>query len=105
MQTKNKVKKVGKPESEQVCCSSRKKVKPDIESYIQELIKAKDDSSKIKWAWGIITGARQITEIKGAQKGKSFLCLKCKSYLDPRRRLAELVIQGCRYYWRGNGIF
>jgi hypothetical protein len=69
-----------------------------MESYIQELIKAKDDSSKMKWAWGVITAARQITEIKAARKEKSFLCSKCKLYLEPRRRLAELVIQGCRCY-------
>ncbi len=98
MQAKNKLKKVGRPKSKQVCCSLLEKLKPDMEHYIQELIKTEDDSSKIKWAWGIITAARQITEIKVAKKGRSFLCPKCKLYLEPRRRLAELVIQGCRCY-------
>lgn len=98
MKAKNKLKKVGRPVGKQVCCSLLKKVKPDIENYLQGLIEAEDDSSKIKWAWGIITAARQITEIKAAKKGKSFLCPKCKLYLEPRRRLAELVIQGCRCY-------
>jgi len=65
---------------------------------IQELIKARDDFSKMKWAWGIIYAARQITEIKGTKKGKFFLCPECKLYLEPRRRLAELVIQGGRCY-------
>jgi hypothetical protein len=98
MQAKNKLKKVGRSGGKQVCCSLLEKMKPDIESYIQDLIKAEDDSSKMKWAWGIITAARQITEIKPAKKKKSFLCPKCKLYLEPRRRLAELVIQGCRCY-------
>ncbi len=98
MQAKNKLKKVGRSGGKQVCCSLLEKVKPDIESYIQDLIKAEDDTSKMKWAWGIITAAKQITEIKAAKKKKSFLCPKCKLYLEPRRRLAELVIQGCRCY-------
>ena len=98
MQAKNKLKKVGRSGGKQVCCALLKKVKPEIERYIQELVKAQDDSGKIKWAWGIITAARQITGIKAAKKGKSFLCPKCKSYLEPRRRLAELVIHGCRCY-------
>jgi hypothetical protein len=96
MQAKNKLKKVGRPQGKQVCCSLLKKAKPDIESYLQDLIKAQDDSSKMRWAWGIITAARQITEVKAAKRGKFFLCTKCKLYLEPRRRLAELVIQGCR---------
>jgi hypothetical protein len=99
MQAKNKLKKVGGSRGKQVCCSLLEKVKPDIESYIKDLIKAEDDSSKMKWAWGIITAARQITEIKAAKKGRSFLCPKCKLYLEPRRRLAELVIQGGRCYY------
>jgi len=98
MQTKNKLKKVARPEIKRVCCSLLKKLKPDIENYIQELIKAQDDFTKMRWAWGIITAARQITEIKAPKKGKFFLCPKCKRYLEPRRRLAELVIQGCRCY-------
>ena len=98
MQAKDKVKKVGRPEAKRACCPLLKKLMPDIENYTQKLIEAEDDSSKIKWAWGIITAARQITEIKAAQKRKSFLCPKCKVYLEPRRRLAELVIQGCRCY-------
>jgi hypothetical protein len=97
MQTKDKIKKVGRPEGN-VCCRLLKEKKPEIESYIQGLIEAEDDSSKMKWAWGIITVARQITEIKAAKKTKSFLCPKCELYLEPRRRLAELVIQGCRCY-------
>ena len=98
MQAKKKLKKIVKPEVKQVCCSLLEKVKPDMKSYIHELIKAKDDSSKMNWAWGIITVARQITEIKAAKKKKSFPCPKCKLYLERRRRLAELVIQGCRCY-------
>jgi len=98
MESKTKLKKVGRPKGKGVCCSLLKKVKPDIENYIQELIKAQDDFSKMRWAWGIITAARQITEIKAAKKGKSFLCPKCKLYLEPRRRSAELVIQGGRRY-------
>jgi len=98
MQAKNKLKKVGRPEGKQVCCTFLKDMKPEIESYLQGLIEAEDDSSKMKWAWGVITASRQITEVKAAQKGKSFLCPKCKLYLEPRRRLAELVIQGCRCY-------
>ena len=98
MQAKNKPKKAGRPRGKQVCCSLLEKVKPDIESYIQDLITAEDDSSKMKWAWGIITAARQITDIKAAKKGKSFPCPKCKLYLEPRRRLADLVIQGYRCY-------
>ena len=98
MQAKNRLKKAGRPERKKVCCSLLKKVKPDIERYIQDLIKAEDDSIKMKWAWGIITAARQITEIKAAKKEKSFLCPKCKLYLERRRRLAELVIQGSRCY-------
>ena len=98
MQAKNKPKKVVRPKGKRVCCPLLRKLKPDIERYIQDLIEAEDDASKIKWAWGIVTAARQITEIKAAKKGKSFLCPKCKSYLEPRRRLAELVIQGCRCY-------
>jgi hypothetical protein len=98
MQAKNKLKKESRPGGKKVCCSLLERLKPEIESYLQGLIEAEDDSSKMKWAWGIITASRQITEIKAAQKGKSLLCLKCKSYLEPRRRLAELVIQGCRYY-------
>ena len=96
MQAKNTLKKVARPEAKQVCCTLLKEMKPEIESYLQGLIEAEDDSSKMKWAWGIINAARQITENKAAKKGKSFLCPKCKSYLEPRRRLAELVIQGCR---------
>jgi hypothetical protein len=98
MQTNKKLKKVGRPRVKQVCCTLLKEMKPEIESYLQGLIEAEDDSSKMKWAWGIITAARQIASTKAAQKGKSFLCPKCESYLEPRRRLAELVIQGCRYY-------
>ncbi len=94
MQAKNKFKKVGRPEGKQVCCTLLKEMKPEIESYLQGLIEAEADSSKMKWAWGIITAARQITDIKDAKKGKYFLCPKCESYLEPRRRLAELVIQG-----------
>ena len=97
MQTKDRGKKVGRSEGN-VCCKLLKEKKPEIESYLQGLIEAEDDSSKMKWAWGIITAARQITDIKPAKKGESFLCPKCKSYLDPRRRLAELVIQGCKCY-------
>jgi hypothetical protein len=96
MQPKNKLRKLDRPMGKQVCCSLIKKVKPDIEKYIQELIEAQDDFSKMRWAWGIITAARQITEIKAAKKGKSFLCPKCNLYLEPRRRLAELIIQACR---------
>lgn len=96
MQTKTKLKSAAIPESKRGCCSLLKKVKADIENYTQELIKAHDDFSKMRWAWGIITAARQITEIKASKKGKPFPCPKCKLYLEPRRRLAELVIQGCR---------
>ncbi len=91
-----KVKKTGKPEVKRVCCSLVENMKPDMENYLQELIRAQDDSGKVKWAWGIITAARQVTEIKTSQKEKSFLCPKCRLYLEPRRRLAELVIQGHR---------
>ena len=97
-QSKTKPKKAATLEGKRVCCSLLEKVKPDIENYLQELIKAQDDSSKMRWAWGIITAARQITEIKASQKGKPLLCPKCKLYLEPSRRLAELVIQGCRCY-------
>ena len=95
---RNKVKKEARLGSRQVCCSLIEKVKPDIESYIQDLVSAEDDSDKTKWAWGIITTVNRITAIKAAPKGKSFLCPKCKSYLEPRRRLAELVIQGGRCF-------
>ena len=98
MQSKTKLKKAATPKGKRVCCSLIQKAKPDIESYLQDLIKAQDDSSKMRWAWGIITAARQITEVKAAKQGKSFLCPKCKVYLEPRRRLAELVIQGYRCY-------
>ena len=98
MQARKRAKKIVKPEVKQVCCSLLEKVKPDIESYIQDLIKAEDDSLKMKWAWGVITVARQITEVKIAKKGKAILCPRCKLYLEPRRRLAELVIQGSRCY-------
>lgn len=98
MQRKNKLKKASSLEGKRVCCVLLKKLKPDIENYLQKLIKAEDDSLKMKWAWGIISVARQITEIKAAKKRKSFPCPKCNLYLEPRRRLAELVIQGCRCY-------
>jgi len=98
MHAKDKVKKIDRSKVKRVCCPLLRKLKPDIENYTQKLIEAEDDSSKMKWAWGIITAARQITEIKAAKKGKSFLCQKCKVYLEPRKRLAELVIQGCRCY-------
>jgi len=98
LQAKKRLKKASRPKSKRVCCPLLRKLKPDMENYIKKLIAAKDDSSKMKWAWGIITAARQITEIKAAQKEKSFPCQECKSYLEPRRRLAELVIQGCRCY-------
>ena len=98
MQGKTKLKKAGTCEGKRVCCSLIKKAKPDTEGYLQDLIKEQDDSSKMRWAWGIITAVRQITEVKAAKRGKSFLCPKCKLYLEPRRRLAELVIQGCRCY-------
>ncbi len=98
MTAKKKPPKIVKPQRQQVCCSLLKKLEPDIETYIQDLIRAEDDSNKMRWAWAVITIARQITEIKTAKKGKSVLCPKCKLYLEPRRRLAELVIQGCRCY-------
>ena len=98
MQKKPRIKKVGRPNVKRVCCSLLKNVESEIETYIQELIKARDDSGKMKWAWGIITAVRQVTEVKDVQKGKFTLCPKCKSYLEPRRRLAELVIQGCGCY-------
>ncbi len=98
MEAKKKLKENGKPGGKQACCSIIEKVKPDIDSYIQDLVNAEDDSSKTKWAWGIITAAQRITAIKAARKGKSFLCPKCKSYLEARRRLAELVIQGSSCY-------
>ena len=98
MQSKTKLKNAATTEGKRICCSLLKKLKPDIENYTQKLIEAEDDSSKMRWAWGIITAARQIMDIKASKKGKSFLCPKCKLYLEPRRRLAELVIQGCRCY-------
>ena len=101
MQVKNKLKKVGRPESKPVYCALLKEMMPEIENYLEGLIQAEDDASKTKWAWGIITASRQITEIKPAKRGKFVLFPKCKSYLEPRRRLAELVIQGCRCYQRG----
>ena len=94
MQSKTKRKKVIEVEGKRVCCSLLKKMKPDIEDYTQELIEAPDDMNKMKWAWGIINASRQITEIKAAKKGELIPCVKCKLYLEPRRRLAELVIQG-----------
>ncbi len=95
MEAKKKLKKEGRPGGKPVCCTLLKEKKPEIESYLQGLIEAETDSSRMKWAWGIITAARQITDTKDAPKGKSYLCSKCESYLEPRRRLAELVIQGC----------
>jgi len=96
MQSKGRLKKVARPEGERVCCSLLKKVRLDVESYLQELIQARDDFAKMKWAWGIIAAVKQMTEIRGPGKEKSFPCEKCKLYLEPRKRLAELVIQGGR---------
>jgi len=72
MQAKNKPKEVSRPKRKRVCCPLLRKLKPDIENYTQNLIRAKDDSSKMRWAWSIITAMRQITEIKTAKKGNLF---------------------------------
>ena len=76
MQSKTKPKKAATPESKRVCCSLLEKVKPDIENYIQHLIEAQDDFSKMRWAWGIITAVRQITEIKAGKKKENFFLSK-----------------------------
>ena len=97
VQAKNKLKNTGASEGKQVCCLLLKKIKPDIKKYTQKLIKAQNDSAKFNWAWSIINATGRITELKSFKKEKSSLCPKCKFYLEPRRRLAELVIQGCRW--------
>ena len=52
MQAKNKPQKVVRPKVKRVCCPLLRKLKPDIERYIQDLIQAQDDSSKMRWALG-----------------------------------------------------
>ena len=61
-----------------------------------QLIGAREDFIKTKWAWGIIKAIEPLSGEKIYKSKKSLLCEECESYVTPRKRLAELVILGSK---------
>ncbi len=86
----------GSSKKEKPCCQALNKQKTEIENYIVQLIEAREDFIKTKWAWGIIKAIEPISETKVAKNKKIILCKECEAYVTPRKRLAELVILGSK---------
>jgi|GEM_PF-2468450 hypothetical protein len=86
----------GSSKKEKPCCQTLNKQKSEIENYIVQLVEAREDFIKTKWAWGIIKAIEPLSGEKVSKGKKSFLCEKCESYIMPRKRLAELVILGSK---------
>jgi len=96
MGRKPKIVKISNPNREKPCCQALNKQKPEIEDYIVQLIDAREDFIKTKWAWGIIKAIEPISETKVAKNKKIILCKECEAYVTPRKRLAELVVLGSK---------
>ncbi len=96
MGRKPKIVKISNPNREKPCCQALNKQKPEIEDYIVQLIDAREDFIKTKWAWGIIKAIEPLAGEKVSKSKKSLLCEGCESYIESRRRLAELVILGSK---------
>lgn len=84
------------PDKKRPCCQALNKQKTEIENYIVQLIEAREDFLKTKWAWGIIKAIEPLSEGKILKSKKSLLCKECECYVTPRKRLAELVILGSK---------
>jgi len=96
MGRKSKIIKTSNLNKEKPCCQALNKQKTEIENYIVQLIEAREDFLKTKWAWGIIKAIEQLSEGKILKSKKSLLCKECECYVTPRKRLAELVILGSK---------
>jgi len=59
------------PNKENPCCQALNKQKTEIENYIIQLIEAREDFIKTKWAWGIIKAIEPISETKVAKNKKN----------------------------------
>jgi len=64
-----------------------------INGLIERIINEVNIEEKIKWSWGVMK-EREILESSKATIKHAAKCNRCKEFLDSRKLLAKLVIQG-----------
>ena len=84
---------------------SRKKAKPKVSSahlqhelvddLVEKIVNAPDIEEKLRWSWGLIK-EREVLNSSRATKKHIEKCKNCRDFLNSRKSLAELVIQGGR---------
>ena len=66
-----------------------------INGLIEKIINEVDIEEKIKWSWGVMKECEILESSKVTIKHVA-KCKSCKDFLDSRKLLAKLVIQGGR---------
>lgn len=66
-----------------------------INGLIEKIVNEVDVEEKIKWSWGVMKECEILESLKVAKKHVA-KCKSCKDFLDSRKLLAKLVIQGGR---------
>lgn len=66
-----------------------------INGLIEKIINEVDIEEKIKWSWGVMKECEILESSKVAKKHVA-KCKSCKNFLDARKLLAKVVIQGGR---------
>jgi len=66
-----------------------------ISDLIEKAVNEVDIEEKIKWSWGVMKECEILESSKVAKKHVE-KCESCKDFLNSRKLLAKLVIQGGR---------
>jgi len=66
-----------------------------INDLIEKIVNEVNIEEKIKWSWVVMKECEILESLKAAKKHVE-KCKNCKDFLDSRKLLAKLVIQGGR---------
>jgi hypothetical protein len=66
-----------------------------VSNLVEKVVCATDIEEKIKWSWGVMKEC-EILESSKVTKKHVEKCESCKDFLNSRKLLAKLVIQGGR---------
>ena len=66
-----------------------------INDLIEKIVNEVNIEEKIKWSWVVMKECEILESLKAAKKHVT-KCKNCKDFLDSRKLLAKLVIQGGR---------
>jgi hypothetical protein len=66
-----------------------------INDLVEKVVCTTDVEEKIRWSWGVMKECEILEASKGAKKHLE-KCKSCEEFLNSRKLLAKLVIQGGR---------